>query len=137
MNYLLCVTETSWTNAKHCRTMEIHNRKHWKGEQLYQECLNTCLNVSKWLRFTLFSEMGTMCGSDHDHNFNYADLILLLKIQLQIWFKDNIKSSSHLWFLRHTTPGGSRNDTYSGAAVYIILSHECHVATCHTRTVSM
>jgi hypothetical protein len=79
--------------------MEVYNQRHLKEERLYQECLNTCLNVSKWLRFIyfyFFPEMGTMCGSDHDHNFHYADLILLLKIQLQIWFKDNIKSSSHL-----------------------------------------
>jgi hypothetical protein len=60
--------------------MEIQNRRRSKEEQLYQECLNTCLIVSKWLRFTLFSEMGTMCGSHHAHNFRYADLILLLKI---------------------------------------------------------
>jgi len=96
VNYLLSVRETSWTNAKHCCTMEIHNWRHLKKEQLCQECLNTCLNVSEWLRFTLFSEMDTMCGSDNDHNFHYADLLLLLNIQLQIWLKDNIKSSSHL-----------------------------------------
>lgn len=83
-----------------------------------------CFNVSEWLRFISFSGMGTLCGSDHDHNFHYADLILYLKIQLQIWFKDNIKSSSHLKFLRHATPGGSHIDLYSGAAVYIILSCE-------------
>lgn len=68
--------------------------------------------------------MGTMCGSDLDDNFHYADLILLIKIQLQIWFKGNTQSSSHLSLLRHTTPAGSHNDMYSGGAVYIILSHE-------------
>jgi len=37
--------------------MKIHSQRHLKEEQIYQECLNTCLSVSKWLRFTLFSEM--------------------------------------------------------------------------------
>jgi len=62
--------------------MEVHNQRHLKEEQLYQACLNTCLIVSKWLRFTVFSEMGTMCGSDHDHNFHYACLFLFLLFKL-------------------------------------------------------
>jgi hypothetical protein len=122
VNYILSVPDTSWINSKHSCTMEIHI---WKllREQLYQECLITCLDVLERLRFA-FSEMGTKCGSDCDDNFHYADLILLLKIQLQIWFKGNLKSSSLLSFLRHMAPAGSHNDIYSGAAVYIILSCE-------------